>query len=311
MAMLGLRLGRHPRWIVTTTPKPRKLIFELVHRAESGGNVVLTRGNTFENADNLAPSFLAQIKNQYEGTRLGRQELYAELLSDTPGALWNRDMLEKARHEGPIPDLVRIVVGVDPSATSGDDNGDSVGIVVCGVDRSGVGFVLADLTVKASPAQWGRVVVNAYHHYKADRIIAEKNQGGAMVEHVIRTVDPNVPYRASRGKVARAEPICALYESGRIKHCGNFTTLEDQFCAFTSAGYVGDSSPDAADACIWALTELMGQPVRPCAQYSTYSAWAPPIPGMSGTYSRMNPPSKMDGPITDGPLAGGFARSRR
>jgi phage terminase large subunit-like protein len=319
MAMLGLRLGRHPRWIVTTTPKPKRLIKELVHRAQSGGNVVITRGNTYENAANLAPAFLAEIRARYENTRLGRQELNAEVLEDVQGALWTRDMIEAARHDGPIPDLVRVVVAVDPSGTRGDsDKGDSIGIVVCGLGRDGLGYVLADRTLKASPSVWGATAVAAYREFKADRIIAERNFGGAMVEHVIRTCDPLIPYRdvtASRGKIARAEPIAALYEQNRVRHSGNLQSLEDQLAAMTGAGYAGDGSPDRADALVWALTELMAQPATPMAQFGTYSAYAEPIPGISGSYARRDPKSKFDGPTTitapDGSTAMGFATSRR
>jgi phage terminase large subunit-like protein len=157
-------------------------------------------------------------------------------------------MLDKARFTGAVPDLKRVVVAIDPSGTSGDDGGDSVGIVVAGVGADGLGYVLADETVKASPAVWGACAVAAYRKFKADRIIAERNFGGAMVEHVIRTCDPNIPYRdvhASRGKVARAEPIAALYEQNKIRHVGNFSELEDQLAAFSGTGYCGDGAPTA------------------------------------------------------------------
>jgi phage terminase large subunit-like protein len=317
MAQMCLRIGRRPRTVITTTPRPLKLLKNLI--ARDGQGVVVTRGSTYDNAANLAPGFLAEIKARYEGTRLGRQELNAELLEDVPGALWSREMVERARYDGAIPDLVRVVVAIDPSGTSGNDNGDSVGIVVAGVGRDGLGYVLADLTVKASPAQWGAIAVNAYHHYRADRIIAERNFGGAMVEHVIRSVDPLVPYRdvtASRGKIARAEPIAALYEQNRVRHCGNLSALEDQMCAMTGNGYAGDGSPDRADALVWALTELMSQPHRPAATFGTYSRFAEPIPGMTGMQVRRDAPkSKFDGAVTitgpDGSTATGFATSKR
>jgi phage terminase large subunit-like protein len=212
-------------------------------------------------------------------------------LEDVQGALWTREMVEKARHEGAIPDLRRVVVAVDPSGTRGDDAGDSIGIVVAGLGSDGLGYVLSDETVKASPAVWGACAVAAYRKFRADRIIAERNFGGAMVEHVIRTCDPNIPYRdvtASRGKIARAEPIAALYEQNRVRHVGNFSALEDQLCAFTSNGYSGDGSPDRADALVWALTELMGQPATPVAAFSTYGSYAPP----------QQTKSKFDGPVT-------------
>jgi phage terminase large subunit-like protein len=317
MAQMCLRIGRRPRTVITTTPRPLKLLKNLI--ARDGQGVVVTRGSTYDNAANLAPTFLEEIRARYEGTRLGRQELNAELLEDVPGALWTREMVERARYDGAIPDLVRVVVAIDPSGTSGNDNGDSVGIVVCGIGRDGLGFVLSDLTVKASPAVWGRIAVDAYHQHKADRIIAERNFGGAMVEHVIRSVDPLVPYRdvtASRGKVARAEPVSAFYEQNRVRHCANLSALEDQLCAMTGNGYQGDGSPDRADALVWALTELMGQPVRPAATFGTYSRFAEPIPGLTGSYARQDAPkSRFDGEVTitdaQGNVSTGFATSKR
>lgn len=277
MAMFGLRLGTHPRWLVTTTPRPLKLLKELLTRED----VRVTSGSTFENEQNLAPTFLEAIKKRYENTRLGRQELNAELLEDVQGALWTRDMLEKARFGGTLPDMRRVVVAIDPSGTKGaQDHGDSVGIVVAGIGTDEFGYVLADYTVKASPAVWGAKAVEAYRRHAADRIIAERNFGGAMVEHVIRTVDPLVPYRevtASRGKVARAEPVAALYEQGRVRHAGSFNELEDQMAAMTGEGYDGDGSPDRCDAAVWALTELMLQqravPFNPATHIGTYNVY--------------------------------------
>jgi phage terminase large subunit-like protein len=264
MLQFGLRLGKHPRWIATTTPRPLKLIKELLDR--EGRDVVITRGSTFDNAANLAQPFLDAIRARYEGTRLGRQELNAELLLDNPGALWTRDMLERANEKCRLPDMKRVVVAVDPSGTRGqEDGGDSVGIVVAGLGVDGLGYVLADRTCKLSPDGWGRAAVNAYREFKADRIVAERNFGGAMVEHVIRTVDPNVSFKevtASRGKIARAEPIAALYEQNRVRHVGLFAELEDQMAAMTGDGYSGDGSPDRCDALVWALSELMTAPQR-------------------------------------------------
>jgi phage terminase large subunit-like protein len=258
MAMFGLRLGR-PRWLVTTTPKPIKLLRELLTR--EGRDVVITRGSTFDNAANLAPAFLESIRARYAGTRLGRQELNAEVLLDVQGSLWPRDLLERANGSWKLPDMRRIVVAVDPSGTAGeDDTGDSIGIIVAGLGTDGIGYILADRTCKLSPDAWGRVAVKAYHDFKADRIVAERNYGGAMVQHVIRTVDNNVSYKevtASRGKIARAEPVSALYEQSKVRHAAPFVELEDQLAAMTSEGYVGDGSPDRADALVWALTELM------------------------------------------------------
>ena len=262
MLQFGLRLGTRPRWLVTTTPRPIKLLKGLL--AREGQDVVVTRGSTFENSANLAPSFLAAIRARYENTRLGQQELFAAMLSETPGALWSSEMIERANEVGKLPDMRRVVVAVDPSGTRGAaDDGDSIGIVVAGLGVDGLGYILADRTCKLSPDGWGRRAVDAYREFKADRIVAERNFGGAMVEHVIRTVDQNIPYRevtASRGKVARAEPIAALYEQGRVKHAVSMLPLEDQMLAMTGSGYAGDGSPDRLDAAVWALTELMSEP---------------------------------------------------
>jgi predicted phage terminase large subunit-like protein len=275
MLQFGLRLGAHPRWLVTTTPKPIKLLKDML--ARNGQDVVVTRGSTFDNAANLAPPFLEAIRKRYEGTRLGRQELSAELLEDIEGALWTRAMIEAANDCGPLPPMGRIVVAVDPSGTSGSDGGDEIGIVVAGKGNDGNFYVLADRSCKLSPDGWGTRAVQAYREFKADRIIAERNFGGAMVEHVIRTVDRSVSYRevtASRGKIARAEPVAALYEQGRVKHARPFAELEDQACALASDGFAGDGSPDRVDALVWALTELAGvaQPLQISAEVLARSA---------------------------------------
>jgi phage terminase large subunit-like protein len=256
MAMFGLRLGTAPQVMVTTTPRPIPLLRQIM----ASPNTVITRGSTYANRANLAASFLDKIVTRYEGTRLGRQELLGEMLDDVPGALWTRDMIDAAKAGVTLPDMRRVVVAVDPSGTRGQsDDGDSVGIVVAGQGVDGVGYILADRTCKLSPDGWGRRAVEAYREFKADRIVAERNFGGAMVEHVIRTVDQRVAYKevtASRGKVIRAEPIAALYEQGRVKHVAGMTDLEDQLCAMTADGYLGEGSPDRADALVWALTEL-------------------------------------------------------
>lgn len=254
----GLRLGDMPRQIITTTPRPIPLIRELMKSASTS----ITRGSTVENRSNLAPSFLSTVVAKYEGTRLGRQELDAEILDDVPGALWTRQMFDDHRRKlADAPQMQRIVVAVDPSGTAGeDDDGDSIGIVVAGKGIDGRGYVLADRTCKLSPAGWGKRVVDAYREFSADRVIAERNFGGAMVAHVVRTADRNVSYKevvASRGKAVRAEPIAALYEQGRISHIGSFPDLEDQACSMKSDGYLGKGSPDRLDAMVWAFTELM------------------------------------------------------
>lgn len=254
----GLRQGNPPRTCITTTPRPIPLLREIL----ADEATVVTKGITLDNADNLAPSFIRQIMRKYDGTRLGRQELNAELLDDVPGALWTRAVLDDCRvKKGNLPDMTRIVVGVDPSGTSGDeDEGADIGICVAGRGINGRGYVLADFTCKLSPDGWGRRAVDAYHIHEADRIVAETNFGGAMVKAVIKTCDASVAYKevkASRGKVARAEPIAALFEQGRVHLVGGFAELEDEMVLMTSTGYVGEGSPNRVDAMVWALSEVM------------------------------------------------------
>jgi phage terminase large subunit-like protein len=256
-----------------TTPRPIPLLKQIM----ATETTVITRGSTFENRSNLAPSFLDQIISRYQNTRLGRQELNAEILDDVPGALWTRAMLDDARIDR-APDLRRVVVAVDPSGTSGDDDGDSIGIVVAGLGIDGRGYVLADRTCSLSPVGWGRRAVEAYREFSADRVVAERNFGGAMVEAVVRTAAKearlSVAYKdvvASRGKTQRAEPVAALFEQRRVKLVGSFPELEDQCCAMTSDGYVGEGSPDRADAMVWALSELMVVQPAPVARIGTYS----------------------------------------
>jgi phage terminase large subunit-like protein len=268
MRQFGLRLGRKPRCLVATTPRPIRLIRELLSR--EGRDVVVTRGSTYENRPNLAPGFFEQVIRKYEGTRLGRQELNAELLEDTPGALWSHGIIDAARQAG-APHLVRIVVAIDPAATSGED-ADETGIVVVGIDNQSHGYVLADASGKYQPIEWAKIAIAAYRAYRADRIVAETNNGGEMVAATLRMVDPNVPFKAvhaSRGKVTRAEPVSALYEQGRMHHVGAFPQLEDQMTNFTSdfdrqsAGY----SPDRVDALVWAVTDLMLADMKGYALY--------------------------------------------
>jgi phage terminase large subunit-like protein len=204
MLMFGLRLGSNPRCIVATTPRPTKLIRELL--AREGKDVVVTRGSTYENRRNLAPQFFGQIVTRYEGTRLGRQELNGEVLTDTPGALWKHDQLDLGRRQA--PDLTRIVVAIDPAATGED--ADETGIIVAGKDAAGHGYVTADVSGHYAPTEWARIAIAAYREHCADRIVAEVNNGGEMVEATLRVVDPNVSYsavRATRGKITRAEPV--------------------------------------------------------------------------------------------------------
>ena len=257
----GMRLGQHPQVVVTTTPRPIPVLKEIL----KADDTVITRGSTMDNADNLAPTFMKAIVDRYAGTRLGRQELDAEMLDDVPGALWTRLMFDDTRVKD-APSLRRVVIAVDPSGTSGDGEGDDIGIIAAGLGDDGRGYVLGDYSCQLSPEGWARRVAEAYSIHKADRIVAEKNFGGAMVEAVIRAVDAKLPVKmvtASRGKVARAEPIAAFYEQGKVSHVGGFAALEDQCCAMTPSGYVGENSPDRADALVWALSELMLGKHRP------------------------------------------------
>lgn len=250
--MFGLRLGQHPQAVVTTTPKPTPLVKSLVAAKTS----IVTRGSTFDNAANLAPSALQMLKDKYEGTRLGRQELEAEILGDLPGALWSLSTLDAYRLRE-APEVSRIVVAVDPAVTATEAS-DEHGIVVAGISEQR-GVVLEDASLSGSPNEWARRAVSLYRSWNADCIVIEVNQGGDMVAHTIRTIDPNVnirEVRASRGKHVRAEPIAALYEQGRVAHVGAFPELEAQMTQMTTSGYEGEGSPDRVDALVWAMTEL-------------------------------------------------------
>lgn len=252
-AMLGLRLGFSPQAVVTTTPKPLKLIKEL----RAAPTTFETHGTSYENRVNLAPAFLGQIISKYEGTRLGRQELNAELLEDNLGALWHHDQIEKLRVEK-APDLNRIVIGVDPAVRSGENSAET-GIAVAGRGREWPPhfYVLSDLSLRGSPDSWAERAVHAYRTHRADRLVGEMNNGGDLVEAVLRTKDLLFAYKgvhASRGKLTRAEPVAALYEQGRVHHVGTFGTLEDQMCDFDPNA--AQKSPDRMDALVWALWEL-------------------------------------------------------
>ncbi|MGM0583588.1 MAG: DNA-packaging protein [Pseudomonadota bacterium] len=252
MLQLGLRLGERPRQVVTTTPRRNPLLRRIM---EAEGTVVRS-APTEANRANLAPDFLRALEAAYGDTSFARQELLGELIEDVPGALWRRETLEAGRLRR-APPLARVVVAVDPPATSGP-GADECGIVVAGAADDGTMVVLADLSVQgAAPRAWAERVVGACREWEADRIVAEINQGGELVETLIRQVDASVPYRAvraTRGKVVRAEPVAALYEQGRVRHVGLFATLEDQMCAFT--GERSEGSPDRVDALVWAVTDL-------------------------------------------------------
>jgi len=277
----GLRLGLQPQTCITTTPRPIAVIRKLL----KDKRCVVTRGSTYDNADNLARDYLDDMRDKYEGSRLGRQELAGELLDDIPGALWRRGpMIDAFRvaeppwSQGkgdkrllydalgrPIPDLDEIVVGVDPSVASNEDEEDDDSKTdLCGINvsgRRGFGlktqyFVLEDATLHGSPDEWAAEVVRCYHRWQADRVVAEVNNGGALVESLLRQKDRKLKYRAvhaARGKRTRAEPISVLYEQGRVHHVGTFEELEDQMCQFTPAAA---KSPDRMDALVWALTDL-------------------------------------------------------
>lgn len=253
--MLGLRLGENPRAMATTTPRP----VPLVRRLAKEKGVSVTRGRTTDNDMNLPPDFIASVRAIYAGTRLGRQELDGELIADAAGALWTRDVLERQRAVR-APELKRVVIGVDPPVS---ENGDACGIVAVGLGVDKNAYVLADHSISgASPERWARAVAAAADAWQADRVVVEDNQGGNMVETVLRAADIAMPIKrahASKGKSARAEPISILYEAKRVFHINAFPEMEDQMCGLIAGGgYEGPGrSPDRADALVWALTELM------------------------------------------------------
>lgn len=265
--MFGLRLGSHPRVIITSTPRPTKLIKKIAARPDCEQ----TQASTYSNRAMLAPSFFTSIPERYKGTRLARQEVLGEILEDVPGALWTLEAIDRYALRDGLPEvngrtlqLGRIVVAVDPAVTSGEDS-DETGIVVAAAGPAPDGgrepahcYVLEDLTCREAPIGWARRVVAAYHLWKADRVVAEVNNGGDLVGTVLRQVNSSVAYHkvhASRGKRVRAEPVSALYEQGRVHHVGVFADLEEQMRTFVP-DYTG-GSPDRVDALVWAVTELL------------------------------------------------------
>ena len=236
--MFGLRLGENPQAVITTTPKPLPIIKKLLERDD----VHVTRGSTFENQANLSDSALEMMKQRYEGTTLGRQELYAEIIEDVEGALWNPENIEKTRlPKNTEKELTQIIVAIDPAVTA-TENSDETGIVVVGKDHLNNYYVLEDLSGRHTADKWARIAINAFYDWEADRIVAEVNNGGDLVERLIRNLDPNIPYRAvkaTRGKLVRAEPISALYEQDRVHHIGNFPELESQMCTYIGYTYIG------------------------------------------------------------------------
>ena len=264
---LGLRLGDDPRQVVTTTPRPLPLLRQLMEAETTW----ISRETTYDNKTALAETFLTEIARTYEGTKLGRQELLGEIVEDQSGALWTWKMIEAARVRD-VPDLCRIVIAVDPPVTSGPD-ADECGIIVAGVDHTGhdaTAYILEDGTVQGeSPSGWAGRVAALAARYQADRVVAEVNQGGDLVEEVLRLHDPSLSFRAvraTRGKIVRAEPVSALYEKGRVRHAGSFPALEDQMTGFT--GDARAKSPDRLDALVWALTDLLlGPAAVPSIRY--------------------------------------------
>lgn len=248
----GLRLGSNPQAACTTTPKPLKLIKALL----ADPKTAVTRGSTFDNAANLAKSALAKLRKKYEGTRIGRQELYAEILDDAPGALWQRDQIEANRVTS-HPELQLIGIGVDPAATSGPDS-DETGIVAGGLGVDRIGYPLAEIALRGSPLEWAREVVALYHKLRANFVVVEANNGGEMCRQTIHTVDPTVVVilvHASKAKQARAEPVAALAEQGRIRHVGGLPRTEDELCQWVPGQ--GMASPNLLDAYVWLFTKLM------------------------------------------------------
>lgn len=262
MALMGLRLGQHPRIVITTTPKPSPLVVDLVNRSRNEPDKVrITTGSTFDNAANLPDSQLAALRARYEGTTLGRQELYAELILDDPNALWSRDLIEQNRlpeYSVKVADLAEIVVALDPSMSALGERDSETGMIVAGRGIDGHCYILEDATLlRPSPDTWAREAVNKYKKWQANKIVAEVNQGYDLVEHTIRTADASVPlkkvYATRGGKFLRAEPIAALYEQKRVHHVGLFPQLEDQMTQWIP----GKASPDRLDAMVWAVTQLM------------------------------------------------------
>ncbi|MDB2438405.1 terminase family protein [Hellea sp.] len=253
---LALRLGTNPQLVLTTTPKPVPALKKLL----AAKGLLISRGSTADNEDNLAPTFLSAMEEAYGGTRLGRQELSGEYIEDLDGALWTRSMLEAA-YTDERPDCERIILAIDPPVTSGA-NSDACGLIVAGLrgeGRKAKAFILHDGTVQGrSPEGWAKAALSLARGWEADYIVAETNQGGELVSSVLNMLDPSMPVRnvyASRSKAIRAEPVALLYEQGRVAHCGRFMPLEDELAAMGTKA--SNHSPDRADALVWAVTELM------------------------------------------------------
>ena len=267
--LFGLRLGKRPIICATTTPKPNVLTRVVM----SDPTTVITTGRTFDNAENLSPTAMKKLKDKYEGTRLGRQELNAEFLDDVPGALWTRRMIERATvRKGPVNGFLRVVVGVDPSGTSNlnktkkkdqlqaQESGNAQGIVVAGLGNDGLVYVISDDTMHGTPNEWGAQVITCFRDCECDTIVAEGNYGGDMVKAVIQNQWENAPVKmvtATRGKAVRAAPVSMLYEQNKVRHIGSFPELEDEMTNMTDQEYIGPGSPNRLDALVWAIWELM------------------------------------------------------
>jgi phage terminase large subunit-like protein len=257
--LFGFRLGNDPRGIITTTPKPIKLLKEII----ADPDTVITRGSSYENRSNLAPKFFNSIIRKYEGTRLGRQELMAELLEDVPGALWTQELIDRHKVRTYPQPFLRIVIPIDPAVSTGE-NSSETGIGVVGLGKDGHIYVLEDLSGKYAPMEWARIAIEALKRWRADLIVGEVNNGGDLVEANLRAVNPNIPFRqvrASRGKLRRAEPVANLYEQGRVHHVisasdpTNLQQLESQQCSYVAG--MDQDSPDRMDALVWGVTELL------------------------------------------------------
>jgi phage terminase large subunit-like protein len=276
MLQFGLRLGARPRQLVTTTPRPSRLIRRLI----ADPRTAVTRAATHANEKHLSPAFLSEIVERYKGTRLGRQEILGEIIEDRPDALWSRAMIEAARVDA-APPLARIVVGIDPPAASRPGS-DACGIVAAGRTEDGTVYVLEDATAAGlAPAGWAAKAIALYRRLQADTLVAEVNMGGDMVRAVLRQVDASAPVKtvhATRGKWLRAEPVAAMYAQGKVKHVRPFEELEDQMCDVGVSGLSSGRSPDRLDALVWAVTELV---IRPRAEPRIRSLGDPSLPPWS------------------------------
>ncbi len=254
MLMFTLRLGANPQTLVTTTPRNTKLIKELASDPET----ILTTGSTYENANNLSPKFIEHLKRKYDGTRLGKQEIEGIILDDNPNSIFNLENFNEFRKsKRQMPNLIKIVVALDPAVTN-NINSDETGIIVAGIDNNGHGYVLVDASLSDTPSGWAKTAIKEYHRWQANYIVAEVNQGGDMVKTIMYNEDHNISFeavRATKGKAIRAEPVAALYEQGRIHHVGMFLELEDQMASFDPT-VINKKSPDRMDAVVWAFTAL-------------------------------------------------------